>query len=100
MEIVLKSTLTGVLDGKPCKLQPYRAVLDDDGRDGVRLAVQQPFRDGSYGNVGRWYLKTLFKNLDDSLWIDYGQRWEARGMIGVLEEALGHVEFKLKGGLE
>ena len=99
MEIVLKSTLTGVLNGKPCKLQPYRAVLIDEGKD-VLVSFQQPFKDGSYGGIGRWYLKMLFKDLDDSLWIDYGQRWEVRGMIGVLEEALGHVEFKLKGGSE
>lgn len=101
MEIILKAKLTGVLNGKPCKLQPYRAVLIDKA-DGVRVAIQQPFKDGSYGAVGRWYLKTLFRDLDDLLWLDYGQGWGVHGMKEALEEALDHVKFKFKrkGGSE
>ena len=83
-----------------CGDKTYRAYVKR-GELGAVLVVEQPIM-ADWHPTGSWYIKTLLKNLSDSIFIDYGQNWKIdSGLRAAILEACAwlaqeHADSNLK----
>lgn len=84
---ILLAPLKAASHGKELE-RPYRAVLTQRNNRWY-ITIDQPIGDDWCPTSGQWALGTLLADMPDSIFIDFGQRWEiTSGLRKALLEAL------------